>query len=216
MVDPPVRNSIRSVIFDFGGVLLRWRPEEITRDFYSDHGLRDALKHAVFQHPDWIDMDRGTLSEDLAAERFAARMGRPPEEMRQLLERVRDSLTPIGESFAIVKSLAMQGIPLYALSNMPASTFSYLRDRYDCWGVFEGIVISGEIGMIKPEPDIFDYIARRYDLVPSETIFVDDHLSNVESGARLGFRTIHFSTPQQCAAEFHSLLGVGQPHRPAR
>ena len=216
MAGTVTHHAIRSVIFDFGGVLLRWRPEEIVRDFYADPRLREALTGAVFRHPDWVAMDRGTLREDRAAERFAQRMDRPVEEMKQLLARVRDSLTPIDESFAIVKSLAAKGIPVYALSNMPASTFAHLRGRYDCWDVFRGIVISGEIGMIKPEADIFDYIARRYAIVPSQTVFVDDHLPNVESGARLGFRTIHFSNPQQCAAALNSLLGVEPPRPPPR
>jgi len=202
--------SIDTVIFDFGGVLLRWKPEEIIREFYADEVLRDALRSAVFQHPDWIEMDRGTLSETVAAQRFAARMGRPPEEIRKLLEHVRNSLTPIDESFAIANTLARRGIRLYALSNMPASTFAYLRNRYDCWDVFKGIVISGEVGMIKPEPGIFNYITRHYGLVAARTVFVDDHLPNIESGSRLGFRTIQFSNPQQCAAAIDALLGEGR------
>lgn len=208
------QNSIDSVIFDFGGVLLRWRPEEIIREFYADELLRDALRSAVFQHPDWIEMDRGTLSEVVAAERFAARMGRPPEEIRKLLEHVRNSLTPIDESFAIANTLAGRGIRLYALSNMPASTFAYLRNRYGCWDVFKGIVISGEVGMIKPEPGIFNYIARRYGLVAARTVFVDDQLPNIESGSRLGFRTIQFSNPQQCAGAIDALLGEGRTRYP--
>jgi len=203
------QNSIDSVIFDFGGVLLRWRPEQIIREFYTDEVLRAALRSAVFQHPDWSEMDRGTLSEAVAVERFAARMGRPPEEIRALFEHARNSLTPIDDSFAIANTLARRGIRLFALSNMPAATFAYLRNRYDCWDVFEGIVISGEVGMIKPEPHIFHHITRRYELVPARTVFVDDHLPNIESGSRLGFRTIHFSTPQQCAAELDALLGEG-------
>lgn len=200
--------SIRNVIFDFGGVLVRWRPEEIIRNFYSDEVLRDAVKSAVFQHRDWIEMDRGTLSEADASERFAVRMGRPRDEMHELLEHVRNSLIPIEESFAIVNVLARRGVPMYALSNMPASTYAHLRTRYDCFDVFQGFVISGEIGMIKPEPLIFEYTSRRYGLVPAETVFIDDHLPNIESGAKAGFRTIHFSNPQQCAAELESLLGA--------
>lgn len=206
MIARPDR-PIRSVVFDFGGVLLRWNPEHILRQLYAEERDRRALRSAVFAHPDWIEFDRGTLTETGAAERFAARTGRPVEEMKNLLAYVRSSLTPIEESFAIVNSLAARGFPLYALSNMPASTFEHLQVRYDCWRAFQGIVISGQIGMVKPDSEIFRYICGRYGLDPAETLFIDDHPANIESGARFGFRTLQFSNPQQCAAELDAVLG---------
>ena len=205
MIDRPDRR-IRSVIFDFGGVLLRWSPEHILRQLYAEECDRQAIRTAAFAHPDWIEFDRGTLTETGAAQRFAARTGRPVEEMKILLEFVRHSLTPIEESFAIVNSLAARGLPLYALSNMPALTFEYLQLRYDCWHAFQGIVISGRIGMVKPDSEIFRHICRRYGLDPAETLFIDDHPANIESGARFGFRTLHFSSPRQCAAELDAVL----------
>jgi putative hydrolase of the HAD superfamily len=201
------QNPVRSVIFDFGGVLFRWRPEEIIQGFYPDEARRSLLRETVFQHPDWIELDRGTLSDAAAVERFSARMGRPAEEMRALLQHVKDSLTPMDESFAIVRDLAGRGIPLYALSNMSASMFAHLRERYSVWDHFGGIVISGEINLVKPDPRIFDYIARRYGLVPSETLFIDDHPPNIEAARRQGFRTIQFSDARQCHGELSEYLG---------
>jgi FMN phosphatase YigB (HAD superfamily) len=54
---------LRNVIFDFGGVLIRWRPQEIIESFYSDEALRSQVREFVFEHPDWLEMDRGTLEE---------------------------------------------------------------------------------------------------------------------------------------------------------
>ena len=68
---------IRNVIFDFGGVLVSWRPQEIIDAFYEEPQLREAVRTHVFQHDDWLEMDRGTLDERTVIERFAARMGRP-------------------------------------------------------------------------------------------------------------------------------------------
>jgi len=133
----------RNVIFDFGGVLLRWQPEVIVDAFYSDADLRASLSRNVFRHPDWIEMERGSLAEDAAAHRFAARMNRPVEEMHTLLQLVKESLVPLPETIELVHQLAGRGVPLYGLSNMPGSTFAYLRGRYDHWKVFRGIVISG-------------------------------------------------------------------------
>ena len=203
---PVPQNFIRNAIFDFGGVLVRWQPQEIIARFYPDEFLRDLAKRMVFQHPDWVEMDRGTLSEGSAVQRFSARMERPLDEMVALLQHVKDSLTPIAESFAIVRGLERRGVSLYGLSNMSATTFAYLREQYDLWKIFRGIVISGEVNMVKPEAQIFEYISRMYKLVPCETVFIDDHLPNIESANRLGFRTILFSEPKQCVDELDMIF----------
>src|ERR1700679_2776389 len=114
----------QSVIFDFGGVLVRWQPQEIIDHFYEDEDLRGRLRDEVFQHPDWLEMDRGTLEDADAVHRFAARMKRPAAEMRELLQRVKDSLVPMRASLHLVEGLAGRGIPVYGLSNMSASTFA--------------------------------------------------------------------------------------------
>lgn len=202
-----VSNTRRpNVIFDFGGVLVRWRPQEIIDGFCSDEALRDSLQRFVFQHSDWVDMDRGLLDEESAVLRFAARLQRPPAEMRALLQHVKESLTPIEESFAIAQALYSRNVPLYGLSNMPAATFAYLRQRYPRWHVFRGIVISGEVKLVKPDRAIFEHISTLYGLKPAETVFIDDHLPNIEAARRLGFRTILFSGPQQCASELDEFL----------
>jgi putative hydrolase of the HAD superfamily len=200
------RSPIRNVIFDFGGVLVRWKPEEIITGFYPDEDRRARLRQTVFQHPDWVDMDRGTLSEAAAIERFSARMQRPAAEMRGLMQTVRESLTPMEETVALLETLAERGVPLYGLSNMSTETFAHLRSRYGHWDRFRGIVISAEVKMVKPDPEIFDYIARRYGLLPEETVFIDDHPPNIESARRHGFRAIRFADAHQCRAELDEHL----------
>jgi len=204
-------SCVRNVMFDFGGVLVRWQPEAVIAGFYADDTLRERVREAVFRHPDWLDIDRGTLLESTAVERFAARMDRPAAEMRELMRHIKDSLTPLPDSVALLDELAQRGVPLYGLSNMSAPIFAHLRSRYDHWDRFRGMVISGEVGMVKPEPEIFHHIAERYGLVPAETVFIDDHLPNIESARRLGFRTIHFADAAQCRRELDThLLGAGR------
>ena len=60
--------------------------------------------------------------------------------------------------------------------------------------------------MVKPDPEIFHHLAQRYDLIPAETVFIDDHLPNIESARRLGFRTIHFADADQCRVELETHL----------
>jgi putative hydrolase of the HAD superfamily len=202
------QTPVRHVIFDFGGVLLKWQPQEILRSFYDDEPLRELISQTVFRHQDWLEMDRGTLDEESAVRRFAQRAGRPSEEMVALLRHVKDSLTPIPETVGIIEDLASREIPLFGLSNMSAPTFDHLRRRYALWGLFRGIVISGEVKMMKPEPEIFHHLAQRYALTIPETVFIDDSPQNIEGAARLGFQTFLFKDATQCAAELNRLLSA--------
>ncbi len=206
MMDIPNSTVARNVIFDFGGVLLRWEPQEIIDAFYAEEDLRSALSLNVFRHPDWIEMDRGSLADAAAVDRFAARMNRPVQEMQALLQLIKESLVPLPETVELVHELAGRGVPLYGLSNMPVSTFTYLRGRYDHWRLFQGIVISGEVKLIKPDPAIFEYICLQHQLEPSATIFVDDHSPNIEAAEKLGFRTILFRDAERCAQDLNTFL----------
>ncbi len=197
---------IRNVIFDLGGVLVTWRPHEIAERFYSAPPLRAGLHEHVFTHPDWVELDRGTLDEAAAAERFAARTGRPVEEMAALLELVRESLQPIPESVALLERLRERGVSLFALSNISPAMFEHIRARHEFFELFDGIVISGAINKVKPEPGIYEHLAERYSLAFGESVFVDDLPSNVEAARRLGLAAILFEDAEQCARELELLL----------
>ena len=198
--------AIRHVIFDFGGVLVPWQPLETIGKFYADEALHPVIARATLQHPDWIELDRGTLDDEAAIQRFAARTGRSAAEMSAFLQHVRELLIPVPEMVALVRELVARGVPVYGLSNMATKTFAWLRSQHELWGMFDGIVISAHIRMMKPDAEIFEHILREYGLVATETVFIDDHRPNVDAARRLGFHTILFQSPQQCAAELRQLL----------
>ncbi len=202
---------MRNVIFDLGGVVLDWDPDAILEGYYTDLKERATMKAALFKHPDWLQMDRGTLTESEALERLEQRTGRPVAELSGLFDAVRSSLLPKPDTVALVKSLARRDVPLYCLSNMPASTFAYLREQHEFWDAFRGIVISGEIKMAKPEREIFEYLLRRYALAPAETVFVDDHPPNIQAAQALGLHTVLFRDARQCALELERLLAADPP-----
>ncbi len=133
---------MRNVIFDLGGVVLEWNPDKILESYYADPAARAALKAALFEHQDWLQLDRGMLTESEALARLVGRTGRPSAELSGLFDAVRRSLEPKAETVALLDDLARRNIPLYCLSNMAASTFAYLRERHAFWPAFKGIVIS--------------------------------------------------------------------------
>ena len=201
------RTPVRNVIFDFGGVLVSWRPQEIIDSFYSDQALRDSLRTHAFQHDDWLEMDRGTRDEASIVKRCAARMKRPEAELARLFDHVRAALVPIESTVALLRELRKrQGLKLYGLSNMSATIFAYLAGRHDFFRLFDGIVVSAEVNLLKPEAAIYEHLRDRFDLDFAESVFIDDLPRNVESARNAGLPAIQFTTTDQVRRDLAPLL----------
>jgi len=197
----------RNIIFDFGGVLVTWRPQAIIDSFYSDPALREAVRVHAFQHEGWLEMDRGTLDEATVVQRFAARMGRPEAELRALFDHLRASLVPIAPTVALLQELRGRGYKLYGLSNMSESIFAYLGGRHSFFELFDGIVVSAAVKLLKPEPGIYEHLRERYALDFAESVYLDDMPANVEAARRLGLPAIRFETTEQARRELSAYLG---------
>jgi HAD superfamily hydrolase (TIGR01509 family) len=199
--------KIRNVIFDLGGVLLDWNPEKILSGFYADATLRASLKQALFLHPEWRALNRGEFTEVEFLARAGKRTGRPAAELSALLDSMRESLITKPDTVALLQALHRRGVPLYCLSDMPVSVYAYLRVRHDFWSAFSGIVISGEVKMAKPEPEIFEYLLSRFKLRPEHTVFIDDLALNVEGAMGAGLHAIQFIDAVQCARDLDAVMG---------
>jgi putative hydrolase of the HAD superfamily len=203
----PSPARVRNVVFDFGGVLVSWRPQEIIDSFYAEPHWREALRLHAFQHDDWLDMDRGTLDEASVVRRCAARMARPESELRKLFEHVRAALTPIEPTVALLRELReRKGLKLYGLSNMSETIFAYLHARHDFFKLFDGIVVSANVKLLKPEPEIYEHLRDRFALDFGESVFIDDLQRNVESARQVGLPAIQFLTTDQVRRELEPLL----------
>ena len=92
----------------------------------------------------------------------------------------------IDETIAIVDQLRRRGVRLYGLTNWSAEMFPHALELLDCVEWFDGIVVSGEIGVAKPSPEIFDHLFQRFGLEPGDAVFIDDHRPNIEAALSLG------------------------------
>jgi len=198
--------GVRNVIFDFGGVLVTWRPQAIIDSFYTEPNLREALRVHAFEHDDWLDMDRGTVDEPTLVRRFASRMGRPEAELEALFDHVRASLVPIEPTVALLRELHGAGLRLYGLSNMSASIFAYLHGRHEFFALFEGIIVSAAVKSLKPEPAIYEHLRERFALDFGESVFIDDFERNVVGARRLGLPAIRFESTEQARRDLMPLL----------
>lgn len=192
---------IRNVVFDFGGVLVEWQPERILAEVFPKPEHRDAVRRDVFQHPDWVEFDRGRLPEEEAVRRFAARAALDEDHMRALFEAIRHALRPKGDTITVLRGLAARDVPLYALSNMTTDVFGWLAARHDFFLLFKGIVVSGAVGLVKPEPAIYAHLAATHRIEPAESLFIDDMEINVAAARAAGFQALRFTDASTLASE---------------
>jgi len=194
-----------NLVFDLGGVVVRWDPDAIIAGVFSDSGIRYKVKADVFSHPDWLELDRGTLGREDAIARAAQRTGVALDAMRRLVYAVPPSLTVFPKTVDLLYRLKRQGYPLYCLSNMHFASIEYLEQMHDFWDVFDGRAISCRLQLCKPESAIYEHLLQTYGLAAKETLFIDDVQKNLDAAAKLGIRTLRFENAAQCEHELRAL-----------
>ena len=194
-----------NLVFDLGGVVVRWDPDAIIAGVFSDPGIRARVKADVFSHADWLELDRGTLGREQAIARAAERSAVAAGEIKRLLHAVPPSLVVFPETVELLYRLKRKGYPLYCLSNMHFASIEYLEKTHTFWEVFNGAVISCRLQLCKPEAGIYEHLLRTYGLRAEETLFIDDVQKNLDAAAQLGIRTLRFQNAAQCERELRAL-----------
>ncbi len=194
-----------NIVFDLGGVVFNWQPDAIIRCVFQDSETQDLVRAEIFEHADWVDLDRGTIALDQAVVRGAARTGLPYEDIERLLNEVPRSLTPIQETIELIRSLNGSKNRIFVLSNMHIASISYLEKKHRIWDLFDGIVISSRIQKVKPDIEIYEHLLAKYQLKASETIFIDDTSENLTAASSIGIQTIKFVDTPQCRQDLMDL-----------
>jgi putative hydrolase of the HAD superfamily len=194
-----------NLVFDLGGVVVRWDPEAIIAGVFEDQELRGKVKKGVFEDADWLELDRGTLGREDAIARAAKRTGVAEAAIKRLLHAVPPSLTVFPETVDLLRRLKRKGYPLYCLSNMHFASIEYLEQKHDFWDLFQGRVISCRLQLCKPEAGIYEHLLQTYNLNPSKTVFIDDVQKNLDAAAKLGIKTLKFETAAQCERDLQRM-----------
>ena len=195
-----------NVIFDLGGVVLNWEPKKLLMDFFPDKILRDKIETELLKHKDWAELDRGTLNYKNAIERASVRIDISKAEIGRFLNEILERLTLKQDTMELINELKRGKHKLYILSNLPYETAEYLEKRYSFWDMFDGIVFSGRVNLIKPAPEIYQYILKKFNLVPKETVFLDDLKDNVDAAVIEGINGIQFTSAAQAKTELEKLI----------
>jgi 2-haloacid dehalogenase len=197
--------NITAVIFDFGGVLLKWNPYNILRPYFSDqpHAMETFLKEINFI--EWnAHQDKGrSFAEgiEVLSKQFPQYAHIAPAFHEHWEESIDGQ---IDGSIVLLKTLKANGVPVYGLSNWSSETFPILRKRYDFFDLFDGIILSGEVKMIKPDPAIYYLCLELIQKPAKECLFIDDSGPNIARARQIGFDTVQFESPEQLEEELRS------------
>lgn len=198
--------SIRNVIFDLGRVVVHWSPEWVAAQVSPDPVVQTSLLRDVFKHVDWLELDRGTLTQEQATARWTARTGLSRETVASIFDHTRACLKPIPATDALLRDLHSHGVPLYCLSNMSIFGYDHLRGNYDFLDLFRGLIISSHVKALKPEPEIYRHLLCTYQLAPEECVFVDDIPENIHSARAFGIHGIVFDNADACRTQLWRML----------
>jgi len=184
---------IRNVIFDFGGVLIDWNPHYVYDPYFGSREKTDWFLANVCT-PEWnIMQDAGRPLE----EGNAALIAKFPEWEKEIRMYYGMFTTAVkGEipgMYELITDLKNSGYRVFGLTNWSAETFPLARDKYHIFSLMEDMVVSGDVKVLKPEPEIYQLALDKFGIQASETVFVDDNAVNVEGASAVGITGVPFT-----------------------
>ena len=181
---------LKNIVFDLGGVVVHHNEEGFKQhlgDFFSF--VFGATMAGVPQF--WLDFDNGLLTLEETAVEVAKFRNCEVDTAKKNIERAVELQEEVLPTIELIEELKERGYKLYVLSNMSREFIDFLR-KQRVYENFDGDVVSCEVGIVKPMPEIYDLLLERFDLDPAETIFIDDRKENVDAAAAKGIATFHF------------------------
>jgi 2-haloacid dehalogenase len=198
-----VVGAIRSVVFDIGGVLLDWDPRHLYGQLIADPAELDWFLEEVCTMEWNGTIDAGRSFEEACAD-LAGRFPHHAELVHAWKRQEEMIAGEVAGIAAVVERLRDAGIPLYLLTNMPTEIFVSRLERHPVLRGFDGAVVSGREGVLKPSAEIFERLAARFDLDPASTLFIDDSEANIGGARAAGFVAHHFVDTPTLEAELRT------------
>ena len=193
---------IDTIIFDLGGVLINWQPRSIYNDYFETEAELDYF----FDHVctmEWNEKQDEDRSLREGTESKVAEFPSFEEPIRMYYDRWRDMI--IGQFDETVLVLEMlhkkKEYRLLALTNWSAETFPYPLEKFEFLSWFEGIVVSGQEKVSKPDARIYQILLERYNVGAAKSVFIDDNLKNVEAAVKLGMKGIYFEGAEKMVVQ---------------
>ena len=198
-------SHIKAIIFDFGGVLVGWDPRNLYRRFFPEQpqAMEDFLAEVNFMEWNALQDKGRPFAEGVAI--LTEQFPQHADLIRAYHENWLESITGhIEGTVELLQMLKEKKYALYGLSNWSAETFPIVRDEFDFLKLFDGVILSGDVKLIKPEPAIFELCLQMIGKPANECLFIDDAQINIIAANKLGFDTVQFTSPEQLKSELQA------------
>ena len=187
--------TVKKFLFDLGNVFFDWNPERILKPIFNDdERMNFFINNISFPLLD-TRCDAG-ITIEVAVNDAVKKFPEFEKEIKLYYPNHRNMVGGFFQKtvdiFYKVKNL---NYPCYILSNWSAETYEGMEETYPFLKDFDGKIISGRDFLIKPDPAIYELAISRFDLIPEETLFIDDRLDNIQAAQNLNFQTIHLTDP---------------------
>ncbi|WP_065979636.1 HAD family hydrolase [Pseudoalteromonas lipolytica] len=198
-------DNVKNIVFDIGNVVVRWSPLEIIRLTLGETDSLEEQTKSIFHSDTWLNLNKGLITESDAKARYQEVIGLTELECERLFYYVKQTQILIYGSLELIKYCKTAGYKVFALTDNVHETVSYLKSSYTFWDLFDGAIVSAEVGLLKPQPEIYHSLLSKYDLHASETVFIDDMPHNVKGAEAIGISAIQFVSAVQCEQALKSL-----------
>lgn len=184
--------QLQNIVFDFGGVLIDWDPIYLYKDIFETEEELSFFLENVCRY-DWnVLQDAG---RPIAEATLLLQKDHPEysKEIAYYYGRWEEMLGgTIDENVKLIKPLK-EKYKIYGLTNWSSETLPLAMERYSFFKNLDGIVVSGDEKIIKPDPKIYEVLLNRYDLDAKASLFIDDNADNIKAAEKMGFKTVHFT-----------------------
>ncbi len=197
---------IRNIVFDYGAVLIDWNPHHYYDKYFGSVEKADWFLSEICPYEWNAQHDAGKPVAEGTAERIAL-FPEWADEIRMYYDHFMDMIGGQIEGMEqLVRDYKARGYHVYGLTNWSRETFAQVRHVFPVFDLMEGMIVSGEEYLVKPDRRIFELLLSRYDLKAEECVFIDDNAKNCEGARIAGLSAIQFHNPDQLRRELDSIL----------
>jgi len=180
------------VVWDVGGVFIDWDPRHLYRKLFDDEAAMEGFLAGVCTTAWNLEQDRGRDWDAAVAELAAEHPDRAELIAAYHLRWEEMVAGPVPGTKGIQEDLAARGVPQYAITNFSAPKFAIAREAYPELKRFDGIVVSGDLRLVKPDPAIYRALLDAHGIEPSSAVFIDDSQKNVDGARAVGMHAVRF------------------------
>lgn len=196
---------IKNIIFDVGMVLVDFCWQRVFEQLGFTGETYDAVADATARSGMWTEFDRSRMGDEEILAGFIANAPEQEKNIRLFWEHVGDTISCYPYSVEWVQTFKDKGYKCYILSNYPKRTYELTRQKLPFEKLMDGALYSYQVQQIKPEPEIYQTLLKKYSLKPEECVFLDDSPKNVEGAKRAGIHAIQFTTKKAVMRELERL-----------